>query len=216
LRFFRPDPAKIKAGDAITIPANAVKEAQKKLDNLRKIREDCLTMNNKILSDWGNEVSKVKNTASTVDTIATVALIFKDLGGIIKDGFSAMKLSGRKLEEANKELAKSAIKFGYTPIKDVVEEIASDSLLEVKPGDGMGYCFGKKILHFFLVDFDKPSFWASIVTGTDIESINRKVTEEIKNQKEHSLKELDTLISKAEMELRKLQGAQKGHIPVLL
>ncbi len=170
-------------------------------------------MNDKIISEWSSEYKKTKSNISTIDGIGKAALILVKLGSIIKDGFSAMKLTGRELEKANAALAKSAIKMGYEPIGEVVLEVSG--ILDVKPTDGLGLAFGKNTLHFFLLDMTTPSFWASKLSGADIEQINKKVTSEIEAQKDSTLKNLDQQISKAEMNLVKLKVNQNCNVPNL-
>jgi hypothetical protein len=100
---------------------------------------------------------EVKRTGETVDVAGTAALIAVDLGKIIRKGFMAMKLSGSALEEANRELAKEAVKFSAEPLKDVSLETAARG---INANGGLIWAFGKSVIEGYL-DLTTPSFWAS-------------------------------------------------------
>lgn len=215
LKSLRSKPAQIRPGDIVHIPANAVTEAEKRLSSLRKIRADYLAMNETILKEWNSEYVKVTNTASQVDIAGKVLTMLVDLGGIVKEGFGAMKLTGQLLAEANKKLSYSAIKFAYDPLLDVAKDKAAETIASSKPEDGLAATIGKDVLHFFLVDWNTPSYWASKVSGVDINETNRKVVDEIEAKKREMLLKLDARISSAELNLLKLKRVHNGGAPAL-
>ncbi len=215
LRFSRSKPNLIQPGDLVFIPSNAVVETEKKLNNLKRVRADFLIMNEKILKEWNAEYLKVTRTASNVDIAGKVITIFIDLGSIIKDGLGTIKLSGQLLEQANKKLAYSAIKFAYDPLLNVAKEKAAESIGGVKSGDGLAIAMTKDVLHFFLVDWDTPSYWASKISGVDINETNRQVINEIETQKRNMLRTLDEQIAATELNLLKLKRVHNGASPFL-
>ncbi|MEO6670267.1 MAG: LysM domain-containing protein [Ferruginibacter sp.] len=215
LKVLRSKPEKIREGDLVNIPDNAVILTEKKLLHLRKIRAEYLAMNEKILSEWNYEYNKVNRVANQADMAATVALILVDLGKIVHEGVKTMKLSGSALEAANRSLGKSAIDFGYSPIESIVEEGVAESFGTVQPTDGLATSIGKRVLHFLLVDWSTPSFWASKWTGVDIKETNHKVVSEIETQKSNMLKRLDAQISATELNLLKLKRVYSGGAPAL-
>lgn len=211
-RRLRPNPNQLKVGDVINIPANAVEETQRKLSNLLKIKADFLAMNEQMLNEWKGEYGKVKNTAASVDIAKTLIDIAGGITGIVKLGFKAMKLSGQLLEKANKELAWSAIKFGYDPIKKVAKDTAAEHFTKVNNDDGMIKALGKDALHFFLVDWDTPSYWTAKITGVDVEEVNNRVTRDIELQRTNGIKRLDAEIAKTQATLVQLKNAHYGKI----
>jgi hypothetical protein len=204
LRHKRPRPDQIKPGDTIVIPPDPIAAAQAKLEKLKKLRADYVKMSEDILLDWEKEYSKTSSSIDQIDGVGKVATILISLGSIIKGGFSAMKLSGDALEKANKDLAKQALDFAYMPAAEAAA--GGSGILDVKEGDGRLFAFGKKTVSFFLLDWNSPSYWASLFTGTDMKQINTRVKKEIKDREAETLQRLDLQILKAENDLTALRA----------
>jgi len=170
LKLYKSKSEKLQPGEVVHIPANAVVEAQRKLDNLRRIKEEYVAMNTKILNEWSSEYSRIKMVAGTVDMVFNISMGLKN---IIKEGFKAMELSGKLLEEANNKLAKSAVEFAYDPLKDVAIEKVTDHFTEIKPDEGIVMSLGKDALHFLLVDLNSFSYWIGKGMGINIEETNQ-------------------------------------------
>ena len=216
LRLKRHNPNNIKEGDELFIPDNPVEAAQKKLKHLIQIKSQYISMMEQIVADWNKEYSRTKNFIGNVDLTAKVALILVDLGSIIKDGVKTMGMSGAELVKANEELAKSAIKFAYNPVKDVALEKAKEETkaLDFKPNDGVIMALGKKTISFILFDWNTPSFWASKYTGSDIEKINRTTLDEINKSKDETIAKLNEKIKQTEIEIQKQKNFRNSPVSI--
>ena len=204
LRHKRPRPDQIKPGDTVIIPPDPIVAAQVKVERLKALRSAYIKMNDDILRDWEKEYTRTSSNVSQIDGVGKVATMLVSLGSMVKSGFSAMKLTGDALEKANKDLAKQALDFANSPVVEGVTE--ASGVLEVKETDGRVLALGKKTVSFFLLDWNTPSFWAGLLTGTDLKQVNARVKKEIKDREEETLKNLDAKIKKAENDLAMLRS----------
>lgn len=216
LRRNRPNPKTIKEGDVVNIPADVVKVARQRVEKLQALRSETEKMYDKYLQDWDRESRQMNSYSEKIDNIAKaatmVAGVFKELTSITVDGVKAMKLVGEELAKKNKELTRSVIKFGYSPLKDVAEDkalevsqhqIASQGMLDLDPNDGPVSGVSKLVIKYLIFDCTNPSFWAGVITGTDIGEINRKTRAHIIESRDKSIAFLDKKIADARYVLMK-------------
>ncbi len=204
LRMKRLDPNKVKSGDMIMIPPDKSLVLQESIEKLKKIRLEFVTTNDQILKEWQMEYTKVKKTSQTADTIATVATVLVHVGGMAAKGISACKLTGAELARVNSQLTRDTLKLAYVePAKITLEHTKA---LEGNNEDGSIWGFTKKAAKFLLIDISSPSWWASTVSGINIDKINAEIQNQIKVNQEETLKNLDEKIRKTERELELLKA----------
>lgn len=215
LRRTRSTPDKIVAGDIVVIPPDALYYTKIKLDKLLIIRKEFIEMNQKILNEWDAEYRKTKSNIANIDVIGKVATILVSLGTLVKDGASAMKLSGEALKEANTKLAKTAVKDAYEPIVEAGVEALG--VLKENKDDTLAIALGKQAADVYF-SWTTPSWWASKIDhlrnggslmkngrlqGTDLEEINKQTVDLIIKQKNQTLENLDKRIEDAQNQLKK-------------
>ena len=164
LRRKRPDPNSVRPGDVVNIPPRPVETAlvlQQRLATLQQLRKESVATFDKLTQEVESQGDKVGRVGKTVDATAEVSQIFVALGSLVKEGFEAMHLTGKALDEANTKLAKSAVKEAYKPVAEKPAEAWAE---HQTPDDGLLWGFGKVLLQSWF-DMQKPSFWAGTVAN---------------------------------------------------
>ena len=204
LREKRPDPNKVKSGDMVMIPPDKSLMLQERIEKLKKIRMEFVSTNDQILKEWQMEYTKVKQTAGTADTIATVATILLHVGGMAAKGISACKLTGVELARVNSQLTRDTLELAY--VDPAIMTLEHTKALEGNSEDGSIWGFTKKAAKFLLIDISSPSWWASTVSGINIDKVNAEIRNQIRVNQEETLKNLDEKIRKTERELDLLKS----------
>jgi hypothetical protein len=189
---------------------------QTQLDTLTQLRQQTDALYQQIENDLDANLRQYKKVASEADAAATVAEVMVGLVSIVAKGWSAMKLSGPALDEANKELAKQGLQFATDPLQDPALRIAASQL---GAHNGTVWAVGRLTIESFL-NMQSPSWWAGVVGNLqDGKSWSQAVTtspeeqlqsarDRVESQRRQTLQSIDARIN----EIRALlQGVgQKG------
>lgn len=193
------------------MPISADRSAQlrKKIASLEALSRDTDSMFRQIENDLTANIRNYENVSEGVDVSADIMMILLNVGKLVSKGMRASALSGKALEEANKELGKEAVKFGYEPARDTVAKHWAST---VGVNDGQLYAFGKIVVRSFF-DLTTPSFWAGVYTNLragkpwqqavseDPKAALEEALARVREQKKQALNQLSTKIAEARLQL---------------
>lgn len=136
-------------------------ELTKRLANLTRLRSDVVKMYAGIRRELDESLEAYKGSAEIIDITAMLAQVFVGLAQLVQKSIQAIKLSGRALEEANKELLKKTFEVSLEPGEDVLKGLAANKVRE-KSDQGLLWAFGSALFDAYL-NMTTPSFWAQVV-----------------------------------------------------
>jgi glutamate-1-semialdehyde aminotransferase len=197
-------------------------QLRKKIESLEALARETENMFQQIENDLAANIRQYESLSQGVDVSADIMMILLNLGKIVAGGMRASALHGKALEEANKELGKEAVKFGYEPARDVV---AKQWASTIGANDGHLYAFGKIAMQSFF-NLTTPSFWAGVYTNLHAgKTWQQAVTEDpkgaledalahVREQRQRALAQLKAKIAESKLELG--QGSPTmGQFPAL-
>jgi hypothetical protein len=190
LRVIRPNAHSIKKGDEVTIVDTPLQAANRKLALLLKLRADYVELTDGIVKDFKKETQAIKTLTERLDILQAVTDVFAHLGEFVEKGLKSIKLTGAALDKANKELAWSVGRFSYEP----AGEAMIDNLVEINPNDE-GLNFYAKVIIKCALNYKSITFWAQMLTGTNVLQVEEDVRFTVENHKNKMLADLDKQIT---------------------
>jgi hypothetical protein len=174
-RRARPNPDQILPGDQLAIPPRP-EEMQRalraRLTNLRRLRRESEQMSAGLEQELEQLIAEGRRKARAFDALAAATSIVVGLVNITTAGFAAMKLTGAELAKANRQLARSSLKFAYYP---ALNAAAKAGLERLGAHEGVIGVIGTG-LHVVL-NLTTPSYWAGAYINFRAGNSPRKIAE---------------------------------------
>lgn len=184
-------------------------QLRKKLASLEALSRETESMFRQIESELTANIRNYENVSEGVDVSADIMMILLNAGKLVSKGMRASALHGKALEEANRELGREAVKFGYEPARDVA---AKQWASNIGANDGHLFAFGKIVVRSFF-NLTTPSFWAGVYNNLDAgKTWQQAVTEDpkgaleealdhVREQKKRALEQLNARIAETRLQL---------------
>lgn len=212
-----PHPNLIRPGDCITIPPAPSQILNERIQRLQTIRREAVKMYDDLERELNKDfASLVKRTGSAVDTTATVLTIVKDLTKMSADALATMTKEGKALDQANRAFLKTHLATG-TPGMKAAAGVVVPGFVEPTGEEGLAWGVGKVLIKSWF-EMQTPSYWAAFFmgrfTGQTPEQSHQAALSQIRNQRQQSLKNLDSKIAEAQRLLTQENDARGKPMPV--
>ena len=132
---------------------------QRRLDALRRLKAESNSTFDELQGELQKEQRDLKVGSDKADATAELALALKDVTQIVYKGYKSLKLTGKALDTATREIALETLEFAYhTPLETAVEKAAEDRFEKPKATDGIGMAVAVAAVKSWS-DLQTPSFW---------------------------------------------------------
>lgn len=195
-RRANPDPDKILPGKQLNIPPNRIQlrqTLQARLARLEQGKRDSQSFFADQEKSLRRDLKEIKDASTTIDAIATVALLINSLAKTTLQAVKIMKLEGEALVAANREFAKEALKDRAKNVRD----LAATSVNATKQESTNVAWLATKSVASAWCDMTSPSFWANTVVNLyDGKSWSDAVNTKPEDVFERSLAQLNSVRTK--------------------
>ncbi len=218
------DPDLVYPGMTVGIPATAQEQRQAletRLQRLMKVKteaQEIFRQEEKVLN---GDLRSIKGTASAVDMIATVALIFVDLTKLTKEAHRIMQLSDEAAEAASQKFAKDVLKGRATNVRDAAAQAVSGYKRE---STNPVWLATKSVAQAWC-DMTSPSFWANTIVNvsagmswgdavaTRPEDVHQRAMASLRQTAQKVQGNLDAKIQETRAELSRVSAAGATRLP---